>query len=69
MTEKARIRKTVVDCVDCGETIALSGRVEIGQIVKCVECGTAMEVVSLDPVEVDWVDDEPVYADDDGEAW
>jgi lysine biosynthesis protein LysW len=68
MVERARITKTVVDCVDCGDTITLSGRVEIGQIVRCVECGAAMEVVSLDPVEVDWISRESAYADD-GEAW
>ena len=68
MTEKTKITKTVIDCVDCGEATTLSGRVEIGQIVRCVECGATMEVVSLDPVEVDWVYDEPEYVDQD-EDW
>ena len=27
----------------------------------CPECGTRMEVVELDPVQVDWVYDEPEY--------
>ena len=68
MAEKTKTKKTTIECVDCGKTILLSGRVEVGQIVRCVECGVAMEVVSLDPVEVDWASNEPVYADD-GEAW
>ena len=69
MAERAKIKKTVVDCVDCGEPIALSGRVEMGQIVNCPECGAAMEIVSLDPAEVDWVYDEPVYSDQEEEDW
>jgi lysine biosynthesis protein LysW len=69
MAERARIRRTVVDCVDCGERIALSGRLELGQFVGCPECGTAMQVVSLDPVEVDWVGDEPVYTDEEEDDW
>jgi alpha-aminoadipate carrier protein LysW len=68
MPERATISKTAVDCVDCGETITLSGRVEVGQIVSCAECGATMQVISLDPVEVDWVYDEPVYADQE-EDW
>ena len=67
MAERAAIRKTVVYCVDCGETMTLSGRVEMGQIVSCPECGTTMEVVSLDPVEIDWVHGEPVYTDQEEE--
>ena len=69
MVERARITKTVVDCVDCGDAIALSGRIEMGQIVNCPECGATMEVVSLDPVEVDWIYDEPEYADQEEEDW
>jgi lysine biosynthesis protein LysW len=68
MAERAKITKATVDCVDCGETITLSGRVEMGQVVNCVECGATMEVVSLDPVEVDWVYDEPEDIDQE-EDW
>ena len=68
MAESVSITKAAVDCVDCGETITLSGRVEMGQIVNCIECGATMEVVSLDPVEVDWIYDEPEYVDQE-EDW
>ena len=63
MAGRPAIKRTVVYCVDCGETIALSGRVETGQIVTCPDCGAAMQVVSLTPVAVDWVDGEPELVD------
>jgi len=66
---KVKTTKIEIECVNCGEQIFLSGKVELGQVVKCVECGTPMEILSLNPVEVDWAYNEPVYADDDGEAW
>ena len=69
MTERAKIPKTAADCVDCGETITLSGRVEVGQIIHCPECGAAMEVVSLDPVEVDWISNELVDEGKEAEDW
>jgi lysine biosynthesis protein LysW len=68
MAERTSIKKIVVDCVDCGEPTTLSGRIEIGQIVTCPECYATMEVISLDPVQVDWVRDEPVYTDQE-EDW
>ena len=67
MAERAAIRRTVIYCVDCDEKMTLSGRVEMGQIVSCPECGTAMEVISLDPVKVDWVNGEPLYTDEEEE--
>jgi lysine biosynthesis protein LysW len=65
----ARVETTEIECVNCGERISLSGKVELGQVVRCDECATPMEVLSLSPVEVDWAYQEPVYVDDDEEAW
>ena len=50
MRERQQRLKVMAYCVDCGETMTLSGRVEMGQIVSCPECGATMQVVSLDPV-------------------
>lgn len=65
MADQARIKWAVVDCVDCGEAITLTGRIEMGQAVRCPECGVSMGVISVDPVQVDWADDEPEYPDRD----
>ncbi len=68
MTEKPGTNETVVDCLDCGAEITLLGKIRIGQPVTCSECGTTLEVMGLDPVELDWIYDEPEY-DDGEEDW
>ncbi|MBL7202011.1 MAG: lysine biosynthesis protein LysW [Anaerolineae bacterium] len=61
MTERTKTGKTVVDCLECGDRITVTGQVKMGQVVTCPECGTKMEVVDLDPFEIDWAYDEPEY--------
>jgi len=36
-----------------------------GELVSCEECGTDLEVVGLDPVELDIVEEEDVDDDED----
>lgn len=63
--------ETLIECVECGEETAVTGEARIGKQVMCLNCGTWMEVISLDPVEVDWIYEEPEYEDEDtaGEHW
>lgn len=42
-----------VTCVACEGEVALSNDVETAEIVDCAACGTELEVVGVDPVEVD----------------
>jgi lysine biosynthesis protein LysW len=67
MPEKSRLVEAVIECIDCGVRSTLKGRIELGQEIVCPECGTWMEVVSLDPVQVDWIYDQPQYDDDQEE--
>jgi len=67
MPEDSRLIETVIECIDCGVKSTLKGRIELGQEIACPECGTWMEVVSLDPVQVDWIYDEPEYDDEEEE--
>ena len=70
MAAEAKTKKTVIQCVECGEDFALSSAIQIGQEIACPECGTWMEVLEVDPVQVDWVYDEPDYEDrEDQEDW
>ena len=39
-------------CVVCEGNINLSPDTEEGEIIECPECGTELEVVSIDPVEL-----------------
>lgn len=37
-------------CEVCGGELEIGSGVELGEIVVCSDCGTELEVVSLDPV-------------------
>lgn len=43
---------TNIECIECGFKIDLSDAEE-GELIVCSECGTEMEVTSLDPPKVD----------------
>lgn len=64
MPGQAVIREAVIECVECGIKSVFKGRMALGQDLTCPECETWMEVVSLDPIEVDWIYDEPEHDDE-----
>jgi lysine biosynthesis protein LysW len=51
-------------CPSCDERIRIVGQADIGLEVTCPSCGDVLEVVSLDPIELDWI-----YYDDDDDDW
>ena len=40
-------------CPECSEEVYVDADSEQGDIVSCDECGTDLEIVGLDPIEVD----------------
>lgn len=42
--------KPNITCTDCGVEIVLETNLEVGDIVECQECGTEMEILSLNPL-------------------
>ena len=56
MTRRAR-KPTVARCVECYSRIFFDKDPDLGQIVVCRECGTRLEVIYLNPVELDWLED------------
>lgn len=40
-------------CPECDEEVYVDAESEQGDIVRCDECGSRLEVVGLDPIEVD----------------
>ncbi len=62
-----------VVCPECDNPIVVDAdEVEEGETVTCDECGTDLEVVSLDPIELapvdmEGYDDEDLSHDDDDE--
>ena len=46
-------------CPSCGEVVKVASSARIGSEVSCASCNTKLEVVWLDPIELDWpLDDE-----------
>jgi alpha-aminoadipate carrier protein LysW len=54
-------------CPECDEEVYVDSESVQGDTVKCDECGSRLEIVGLDPIEVDLVTDADVdeKADDD----
>ncbi len=52
-------------CPECDSEVKLGKTVKLGQQARCGSCGADLEVVSLTPVELDWVLEEEEFDDDD----
>ncbi len=51
-------------CPNCGSKVPVSENAHLGDILVCETCDTEVEVVSLDPVELDWpLEDMDEYED------
>lgn len=55
-------------CPECDETIRLPGSPALGRRFACLNCGVELELINLEPVELDWVYSEP-EADDTDPDW
>ncbi len=49
----------VAFCPECGQGVQLGAQPQEGQRVTCGECGAELEVISVRPLELDWVYNEP----------
>jgi alpha-aminoadipate/glutamate carrier protein LysW len=41
-----------VSCPECAAEIALAENTEIGEIIVCPDCGVDLEVIALEPAQV-----------------
>lgn len=53
-----------VHCPECDAQINLEANTVVGEIIVCPDCGVELEVMSLDPAEVDLA---PMEEEDWGE--
>ncbi|MCB9454417.1 MAG: lysine biosynthesis protein LysW [Anaerolineaceae bacterium] len=53
-----------MECLECAATITLPGNVMQNEIIACPECGVELEVISLQPLELDYA---PEVEEDWGE--
>jgi len=71
-----------VNCLSCDAEIEIKGKVEIGQLVICEACDAEFEIISLKPLQIDWLfidfddeegddiyDDDEIYEDEDEGDW
>jgi alpha-aminoadipate carrier protein LysW len=56
-------------CPECDADVHVDPDVDKGETVSCEECGIGLEVVGLDPVELDIVQDEDLDDDDDDDEF
>jgi alpha-aminoadipate carrier protein LysW len=59
-------KKTVptVVCPECSEDVYVDAESEQGDIVSCDECGVDLEVVGLDPFELDLYEEKDTFEDE-----
>lgn len=60
MASKRSDKPALGTCPSCDTSIRLSGKLHIGQLVTCPECGDVLEVIQVSPiVKLDWAFEEP----------
>ena len=57
-------KKVTVKCLDCEHPIELGFQPVEGQIITCPECEAELEVISVEPMELDFY-----YEDWDDDDW
>jgi len=58
-----------VTCPECDADVHVDTDADKGDIVSCEECGTDLEVVGLDPVELDVVEEDDLDDDEEEEEF
>ena len=53
-----------VFCIECEQAINLESQPESGEILLCSSCGAELEVINLEPTELDWVYLDPIAVQD-----
>lgn len=53
-------------CPSCDTNIRLRGKLQIGQMITCPECGDVLEVIQLNPFKLDWAFEEPFDEEEEG---
>ncbi|MCL9812366.1 lysine biosynthesis protein LysW [Natranaeroarchaeum aerophilus] len=43
----------MAECVECGAEVSLHDNLEVGEIIDCTTCGAELEVIDVEPPELD----------------
>ncbi len=60
--------KTIGLCPECDREINFPSP-QIGQRVICPHCNADLEVIGLNPIELDWFFEDDEFYDDEDEDW
>lgn len=52
-------------CPECDQMVKVGAELAEGQRVTCSHCGTELEVISVDPLELDWAYVEPAEKEEE----
>lgn len=47
-------------CLDCERKIEIGPTHKVGEKIKCRHCGVRLEIINLEPPELDWVYEGPL---------
>lgn len=65
-----RTRTAVAPCPGCGRPVNLGSRPRVGQRLACPNCGDYLEIINMEPLELDWAfDDFEPDLEPDEEEW
>jgi alpha-aminoadipate/glutamate carrier protein LysW len=56
-------------CPECAEEVYVDADSEQGDVISCDECGVDLEIVGLDPIELDIYEESDDYDDKDEEEY
>ena len=60
---------TTTFCLDCDRVIDLGAEIVIGRRVRCQNCEVILEIINLQPLELDWVYDGPITRSPFDDIW
>jgi lysine biosynthesis protein LysW len=59
----------IAECPECETQIPLPPDTELWDLVECPNCGTHLEVVELEPPELDYALEEEEWEEEEDEEW
>lgn len=65
MSEKGGVK--MVRCPGCENPIVLGKKMKLGARIECPECGELLEVISLEPIELDYAFEDEGWEEEEEE--
>jgi len=56
MSSKPKVSMT--ECPECDARLRFRRTLRRGEIIQCPECDVALEVISVEPLELDWANED-----------